>query len=394
MLPYIIITTFILAFILLINNIKKNKNAIFIALFFIITSIYNTTHYFFVIHKSPFWIAVFYNHFTPLYLLLGPLLLFYVRGTLRDSSKFSRIDSLHFIPALIQFIGILPYLFGPFDVKLKFAERMITDIDALMSIRFNLFYEPSVSMSIRAISLIVYILYCAYLLFVAVPVSKIGNEIPKKQFLLAYKWLIVLIVNSIIITICFTILTLQTIRNSPLYMFSNHQGLFTVIGVCLFIMIFSLLLFPDILYGMPRIQKTSLPNDAILKSTDATKSSSLENFLPEEDPFYELSEKIKDYLTTQKPYLDPDFSLSSIAIEMQVPQSHISYCINTLMNTKFYKLRADLRTDYAITLLNNNVNDILTIEAIGEKAGFKTRSNFYAAFKEKTGITPKEFINT
>jgi AraC-like DNA-binding protein len=392
MLLYITLTTLILALILFLNNFKKNKNAVFIALFFIVVSIYSITHYFLVFGKSPFWLAVFYYHFTPLYLLLGPLLLFYVRGTLSDNPKFSMIDSLHFIPALIQTIGIVPYLFLSFYDKIEFAEKMIYNTDAMLSIRFNMFFDPTVSFSIRALSLFLYEFYCGYLLFVKAPISSVGKEIPKKQFLLAYKWLIILILNLIIITICFFIITYQLTHKSPVYVLSNDKYLFSIIGVCFFIMTFSLLLFPNILYGMPRILKIIPPNKPS-NSTNIAYSSN-EEFIAEEDPFYELAEKIKDYITIEKPYLDPDFSLSRIAIEIQVPQSHVSYCINTLMNTRFCVLRSDLRIEFAIKLLQNNVNDIFTIEAIGEKSGFKTRSSFYTAFKEKTGITPTEFIKT
>lgn len=392
MLLYITITTLILALILSVNNFKKNKNALFIAFFFIIASIYSLSHYFLVFGESPFWIAITYNNFTPLYLLLGPLLLFYIRGTLGDNSKFSKIDRLHFIPALIQLIGITPYLLTSFEVKIKIAEKITYDANELLLDRFNIFYEPSVSFVIRTGSLFIYEIYCAYLLFVKVPINSARKTIPKKQFLIVYKWLIILLSNIIIITICFSIITVQSIRKSPVYILSNYHILFTTIGVCFFLMTFSLLLFPNILYGMPRTIEISPLNNS--KYAIKTATSSKEKLISEKDPFFELSQKIKEYLIIKKPYLDPDFSLSSIAIEFQVPQNHISYCINTLMNTNFYKLRNDLRIDYAITLLQNSVTAILTIEAIGEKAGFKTRSNFYKAFKEKTGITPTEFIET
>lgn len=70
----------------------------------------------------------------------------------------------------------------------------------------------------------------------------------------------------------------------------------------------------------------------------------------------------------------------------------MSYCIHEILNTRFPKLKSELRVQYAIDLLESNSKEVLTIEAIGEKSGFKTRSNFYTTFKDLTGVTPSEYI--
>jgi hypothetical protein len=70
---------------------------------------YGIAHYFVLYGKSPFWLAVFYNHFTPLTLLLGHFLLFYFRETLDDTNQLKKSDIFHFIPAVIHLIGIVPY---------------------------------------------------------------------------------------------------------------------------------------------------------------------------------------------------------------------------------------------------------------------------------------------
>jgi AraC-like DNA-binding protein len=110
------------------------------------------------------------------------------------------------------------------------------------------------------------------------------------------------------------------------------------------------------------------------------------------DPFTDLAESIVVYLENEKPYLNYDFAISDIYIAMKVPNMHVSYCINTLMNTRFSKIKAEYRVKHALSLLENGMSNTLTIEAIGEQSGFKTRSNFYAAFKEITGITPTEYV--
>jgi AraC-like DNA-binding protein len=390
MLLYLTLSTFALAVLLLANNYNKNKTAVYVALFLMIVSLYGITHYLVLFGQSPFWLAIFYNHFTPLYLLLGPLLFFYVRATLRDQSGLSKLDSLHFIPAVIQTIGITPYLFLPFALKIEYAERIIKNVNNILEVNLNLFYTAEASFLIRGSMFLIYILYCGYLLLVNAPLIRKENTIPKKQFNVSLKWLAVLISCSLLITIYLFSVTMMSFYVSPKEAFNNSYVLNLISGISYFIMTFSLLLFPHILYGMPRKNENTKNIKKVRKNEI---SSGVASFVPEEDPLFELSEKIKDYLINQKPFLNPDFAISDIAIELQVPQNHISYCINTLMNTSFYKLRTELRVEHAVALLQSDKKERLTIEAIGEQSGFKTRSNFYSAFKEITGMTPTEYYS-
>ncbi|MFZ9208270.1 MAG: helix-turn-helix domain-containing protein [Sediminibacterium sp.] len=77
---------------------------------------------------------------------------------------------------------------------------------------------------------------------------------------------------------------------------------------------------------------------------------------------------------------------------LKVPIHHVSYCLNTLMNVKFTTLRSQLRIQYATKLLDSGQADELSMDGIGKKSGFSTRSNFYNAFKTETGMTPSEYL--
>jgi len=45
-------------------------------------------------------------------------------------------------------------------------------------------------------------------------------------------------------------------------------------------------------------------------------------------------------------------------------------------------------------LLSDSENLTLTIEHIGNKAGFKSKPSFYNAFKKITGVTPSFYLKT
>ena len=335
MLLYVSIFTILLSLILLFNNWKINANAIYLALFLISASIYGIAHYFVLYGKSPFWLAIFYNHFTPLMLLLGPLLFFYVRGTLDDSSVLKNSDVFHFIPAVIHLVGIVPYSLQDFSNKLEIASMIINDIDTIIGVQANILYNASISFIIRPALLLAYILACMYLIWKRFSVSNFDHNIPKRQLFVSFRWLIILIVSLFFIVIEFLIITFNSIQLKPSVGLVNSYPLYILSGAAYCIMSFSLLLFPNILYGFPKRIGTKKEIKKIKKQKQIPELQDevLDNI--DEDPFFDLSVSIKEYLVREKPFLGVDFSISDIALAMQVPQNHVSYCINTIMQTKF-----------------------------------------------------------
>jgi AraC-like DNA-binding protein len=79
---------------------------------------------------------------------------------------------------------------------------------------------------------------------------------------------------------------------------------------------------------------------------------------------------------------------------MNVPQNHVLYCINSIFNTKFSKLKTELRVEQTKVFLQESVHSNITIDGIAQLAGFSSRSSFYNAFKEETGITPSDYLKS
>jgi AraC-like DNA-binding protein len=157
----------------------------------------------------------------------------------------------------------------------------------------------------------------------------------------------------------------------------------------------SLLIFPQILYGfpvyqdMPELRKTKTPAIVNPKNPVEVKEDEEED---EENPFIELRDQINAYLTDEKPYLNPDFSISDMAAALKVPQHHISYCLRVLFKQSFPKLKTTLRIQYAQQLMSSSEFEHLSIEGIGQMAGFSSRSSFYSAFQAEIGCSPGEYL--
>ncbi len=64
---------------------------------------------------------------------------------------------------------------------------------------------------------------------------------------------------------------------------------------------------------------------------------------------------------------------------------------NACFNQNFYSVLCQRRIAEAVRILSTRSFDNLTIEAVAEMVGIKSRSNFSALFKKSTGMSPSEF---
>ena len=398
MLLYISLLTIILSGLLVTFNWRINKNTIYLGGFFSILATYGLTHYFTLYTYSPFWLAVFFSNFSPFWFLAGPLLFFYYRGTLTDNPRLKKWDIVHFIPFLIQLVGTFPYLLSPFSHKIEVATAILNDLNVITSVRVNWISTPLVNFFARPVLVFMYLGYITYMLSKHNPKSQ-RIKVPVQQYKLIYRWLIILAVTTAILILNFFLLSLSLSKQTVTATLINSQFTHIFSGVAYFSMSFMLLLFPRILYGMPIY---SIKSEVELDSPEKLKKETnpiiertnivAEVQLPQDDPFYELVDKINAYLTNEEPYVNPDFTINELAMALKVPVHHLSYCLNTLMNVKFTTLRTQLRIQYATKLLDSGQADELSMDGIGKKSGFSTRSNFYNAFKTETGLTPSEYL--
>jgi len=395
MLLYISLLTIILSVLLVTYNWRINKNTIYLGAFFSILATYGLTHYFTIYSNSPFWLAIFYNNFSPFYFLTGPLLLFYYRGTLTDKSGLRATDIIHFLPFLVQLIGIFPYLLTPFSYKIDVAAQILNDLNLISQLKVNWITTPIVNFLGRPILVFLYLGYITYLLWLHHPKSNKLN-VPIQQFNLTYRWLILLEITTAILIVNFFLLSLSLSKQSVNATIVNAQFTHFFSGIAYFCMTFMLLLFPRILYGMPIYvpESNNGTTNKVVESLpiNQPKKEITEISVSHNDPFFELVEKINAYLHKEEPYLHPDFTINELAASLKVPVHHVSYCLNTLMNVKFTTLRTQLRIQYAAKLLDSGQADDLSMDGIGKKSGFSTRSNFYNAFKTETGMTPSEYL--
>jgi len=332
-------------------------------------------------------VAILLVNFTPLFLLAGPALYFYVRGLLRDDYRFSKLDWLHFIPAFILLINILPHLFSSFEYKLSFGQRVLLNPSEILNNKY-LFIPSAVNFILRPLIGLIYVGICIRLM-----VLKFKYEKPEdKQSLLIYRWLILLIFNTLLVYVSFLVFTIFSFESLN-YKMAEVKGYYflniSLVGLVLFNA--TLLFFPNILYGLPQLDFL-LPIKVKPSTSVLAPKKLLKSFEISEEKLQLLHDKIEKYCLT-KPYLNPDFSLSIMSANTDIPVHHLSYYFNEHLNINFNTWKNDLKINFVIEQIEKGNNEMLTLDALAKQAGFGSRTTFFNTFKQKIGLTPSEFLN-
>jgi AraC-like DNA-binding protein len=393
MLFSITILGFVITFLLLINLRQSNKVNIYLFFFLIINNIYAFSHYATVYSGNKYLIAIMLVHFTPLYLLLGPLFYFYIRGLLTDDHQLTKYDWIHFIPAVLFFINIQPYFLNGWAFKLQYAENVIKDVNSFINIDY-IFLPPKFSFLTRPLFAIVYVIASIILIYK----RGIKESYLTDQVKLIYRWIILLVTTSVILYLGFLLFSVLSILINSFTLAENKGFIFlyaTVIG--LLILNLSLLFFPNILYGLPQfdyviVTKKNREGQQRLGIVEDVKKQS-KSFEISSEKLDLLKLKIERYIES-KPYLNPDFNLTMMSSDINIPVHHLSYYFNEHLNIGFNTWKNNFKIDHVITLINNGAGEILTLDALAKQAGFGSRTSFFNSFKQKIGVTPSEYLNS
>jgi AraC-like DNA-binding protein len=105
----------------------------------------------------------------------------------------------------------------------------------------------------------------------------------------------------------------------------------------------------------------------------------------------EIQIKVDNWILEEL-YLEVDCSFVKMAIQIQIPQHHLNYFFNTILDKKFTDWRNNLRIEFSKSLLEKDITKEITIEALALKSGFASQTTFNRAFKNYLGVTPSQFI--
>lgn len=102
---------------------------------------------------------------------------------------------------------------------------------------------------------------------------------------------------------------------------------------------------------------------------------------------------IERFIQEQSFFLSQDASLQKLARSLQTTTNHVSKVINVEAHMNFNEYINSFRVNCAKERLLDPKFAHLTIEAIGNSVGFKSKTAFYSAFKKHTKQSPKQYTS-
>lgn len=363
-----IVQGFMMTLLLLTTTANKkniNKWLIGILLFLIWTQI----EFFLVRNKIKTDFVLLYGTRLGSWLVLGPMLFAYVRFAIGKPISSNIGHLVHFIPFLL-ITCIVPLVvpsllpdraihYGILSL-LKYYDLGTTPLQALYATIFI----------IQFLHLLTYIAVSNHLL------SNYADELKRSHSnvdVINHRWL------KDLLRLFIFILVGVTLFMSILFVFNIYEREFDYlyalpVAVGIYWMVFKVIRQPEII-------RSSASNGVAEKySKSSLKTEHAELY----------HDKIMDYMSTKKPYLNPNLKLADIAADLDIPIHHVSQVLNDQMRINFFDFVNQYRIEEAKERLSDKNGD--TILQIAYAVGFNNKASFNKYFKKITGITPTQFV--
>jgi len=100
--------------------------------------------------------------------------------------------------------------------------------------------------------------------------------------------------------------------------------------------------------------------------------------------------RLDDYVTTQKPFLDPDLTLARLSRKLTIPAKQLSSAINRVKGENVSRYINRYRIEHACSLIGQGKSVTEAMLA----SGFNTKSNFNREFLRVKGESPSKWLET
>jgi AraC-like DNA-binding protein len=350
-------------FVLLLNKRSKSLPDVLLAMWMLGIGIHLLSSNFYHLgywEKYPHLIGIT----APLPLIYGPLLYLYVSHSLKNETRLSKFDYLHFIPIVFSYIYLSRFYFF-----YSASEKRMIDSEKMDDFQtFSIILLIGIVVSGITYSIIAYIKLNKYAILIDNNFS--NNDSINLNWLKSLIWgvgILFLVVATFVISK--DLLKIDLAINPD-------------------IIIYSCMTLSILLLGYFGIRHQNIFTDNII--VENTSKDSYHKSGLKEDEASMIHQRLLQIMEEEKPYLQPKLSLTNLAYLVNTSPNHLSQIINQFENKNFNDFVNQYRVEEFIHLaIENNQYSYL---ALALEAGFNSKSTFNKLFKKHKGMTPSQFL--
>ncbi len=315
--------------------------------------------------EYPHWLGLSF----PFPLAEGPFFFLYVLTLTRNPSRIHWYDFLHFLPFVLAYLFSWDYFSSTGPEKLYFMKEILWND------------PPVITSVLRALIISTGPAYALYVLW------QIRSHRKQIQKLFSYsddidlRWIQNLAIGMFLIWVVVWGVTLlpQGGQNDPI--FRGESLIYIAVTIFVFAIGY---------FGFKQGRIFSFSPDIVLDTEVSNSSKYQKSGLKNHDQEV-LLDKLKSFMETEKPYLNPQLTLGELAASTQLSPHHLSQLINEGMNQNFFEFVNQHRVAAFQEALKQPSNKHLTLLAIALDCGFNSKSSFNRTFKQLTGQTPSQY---
>ena len=365
------------AFLILSKKVKKLSDYVLALYIFLLGSYLLFVYYYqsglYIDFPAIGIIDIFY------WTLLGPLLLIYVRLTSTGKNQLTKEHLFYLLPMIIVVIGFHNYFLEP---ELFFTEELPDNLLFQAAYYIWIYNSP--------------IFYLISIWYIRRHSKRIKQYYSYSKNV-DLKWLYYL-ANGFAVYLIF-LLGSSFIRE---YVYPELPYSYTYSWIIMVIYIFGIGYFgykqkgifsdADESFNIERLGDRILAADNFAASSMSTNHKGIyeKSGLTKEEA-EQLTEQLLVVMESDKPYLDSEINLSSLAKKMDTTTHKLSQVINEKLGKNFFDFINDYRVENAKNFLLNPKYKDYKIITLAFECGFNSKSTFYNVFKKFTSLTPLEY---
>lgn len=167
------------------------------------------------------------------------------------------------------------------------------------------------------------------------------------------------------------------------------------------ILLFKLLISPEILHGIQHLKKRiefnevdieNLPKTWTLNKVVVKNEQDLKLKAKIEERLLQMTQDIDIFVKENRIFKTSRFSINDLALKLGIPKSHLVFLFKYHSNLTFSEYKSYQRINHAIDLIHNGHLSTNTLESLATEVGFSSYNPFFTAFKKHTGLSPNDYV--